>query len=142
MFSILFYFFFFKKMLVAADRVDIMTHLWVMILSLENILLYGLALAFLSDFLSTTSCSSCRLSSITPVSRLCLRYDMFTLALGPFFAFALLLPGHCFPGQWPHCSLPISTGVLLKCFLIRDFLCAHPCILQFLPYITFHCSHI
>lgn len=41
--------------------------------------------------------------------------------LRPFFA-SVHLPGHWFPGQRPHCSLPISTGVLLECFLIRDFL--------------------
>lgn len=54
-----------------------MTCPWVMALSVENILLYDLVHACLFDYYLYHSHPP-----VTPVSLLCLKYDMFALALG------------------------------------------------------------
>lgn len=141
MFSILFYFFFFFKCWLQLTEL-ISWHIYGSWLSVWKTF-YSMAWPLPSslDFLCTTSCPFFWLSSVTPVSQLCLTYDMFTLALGPLHLHFCLDTVSLDSDLIAH--FLFQLGFCSNVFLSETFSdCAHPCILHFLSYITFCCSHI
>lgn len=104
MFSILFYFFLFWKCQLQPTKF-ISWHVYWSWLSVWKTFYYPMW-----PLPSSLTLSSTLLLTLLQLQLLCLRYDMVTLALGLLhLAFSPL--GTLFP-----CSLPISAGVLFKCF--------------------------